>query len=290
MSPNYLAKVALLAALYFITGMLGKVLAAPPGFATIIWPASGIALGMLILYGARLWPGILIGSFALDAYSSTLFGGAEWFTPHLASAFFIAVGSTLQPLAGRALIERFVGIPLRFETPRRVIVLLLLTGPVMCVIAATIGVGTLYALHILKPVDVFPSWFAWWSGDTFGVLVFMPLVLLAAGSGREVSWRGAAIGRLPLAALALLLLPLGLTFYAWMATAENDYQRGVAKFETLTIESEKALQNRIASYGNALLGAAGFVQGSDSVSREEWRTYMQTIRIRDNYPGINGIA
>jgi CHASE1-domain containing sensor protein len=64
----------------------------------------------------------------------------------------------------------------------------------------------------------------------------------------------------------LLLLPLGLTFYAWKATTENNFQRGDAKFETVTIESEKALQNRLASYGSELLGAAGFMQGSTQVS------------------------
>ncbi len=88
----------------------------------------------------------------------------------------------------------------------------------------------------------------------------------------------------------LLLLPLTLTFYAWKGTTENDYQRGEAKFRTLTIESEKALQNRINSYGNALLGAAGFIQGSAVVSRDEWRTYVETVKVRENFPGINGLG
>ena len=114
----------------------------------------------------------------------------------------------------------------------------------------------------------------------------MPLVLLAPGSRASLRWRGDSVGQLPLAALLLLLLPLGLTFYAWKATTENNYQRGEAKFETLTIESEKALQNRLASYGNALLGAAGFIQGSPRVSREAWRTYVETIQVRENFPGM----
>ncbi len=72
--------------------------------------------------------------------------------------------------------------------------------------------------------------------------------------------------------------------------SENDYLRGDAKFETLSIEGEKALENRLASYGNALLGAASFIQGSSDVSRAEWRTYAETIRLRENFPGLNGIA
>ena len=110
-------------------------------------------------------------------------------------------------------------------------------------------------------------------------------MLLAPGGRAQITWRGEAIGQLPFAALLLLALPLGLTFYAWQVISENDYLRGDAKFETLSIEGEKALENRLASYGNALLGAASFIQGSSDVSRAEWRTYAETIRLRENFPG-----
>jgi PAS domain S-box-containing protein len=290
MRPNYLAKVALLTALYVFTGKLGLLLAVPPGYATIIWPASGIAIGMLILHGARLWPGVLVGSFLLNAHHSGVFADPAWFSPKLLAAFLIAIGSTLQAVTGRALIARLMGLPLKLQSVRHVFWLLGIAGPINCVIAASIGVGTLYGLGILARTGVAENWLAWWSGDTLGVLVFMPLVLLAPGTREQLSWRGTSIGRLPLAGLLLLLLPLGLTFYAWKATTENDYQRGQAKFHTLTIESEKALQNRIASYGNALLGAAGFMQGSVAVSREEWRTYVNTLQVRENFHGLHGIG
>ena len=41
---NYLGRAALLATLYVVTGKLGLLLAVPPGYATIIWPASGVML------------------------------------------------------------------------------------------------------------------------------------------------------------------------------------------------------------------------------------------------------
>ena len=50
MRSNYFTKVALLAALYIVTGKLGLLLAVPPGYATIIWPASGIALGLSLIH------------------------------------------------------------------------------------------------------------------------------------------------------------------------------------------------------------------------------------------------
>lgn len=290
MFANIAMRMLLLATLYVITGRLGLLLAVPPGYATIIWPASGIAIGMLIAQGWRLWPGVFAGSLMLNAWNSGVFADEDWLSTKLLIAACIAVGSTLQALIGRALVARFIGLPLRLETGKQIVALLALAGPLTCTIAATIGSTALFSLGVLDRDALASNWLAWWAGDTFGVLVFMPLVLLAPGSREHLRWRGTNVGRIPLAALLLLLLPLGLTFYAWKATTENNFQRGEAKFETLTIESEKALQNRLASYGSALLGAAGFVQGSSSVSSEEWRTYVETIKLRENFPGMNGIG
>jgi PAS domain S-box-containing protein len=280
----------LLTALYVVTGKLGLLLAVPPGYATIIWPASGIAIGMLLVHGARLWPAILLGSWLLNAHQSGVFAAGNWLSQENLAALCIAIGSTAQALAGRALVARLIGVPLRLKSARDVLVVLVLAGPVTCVIAATVGVGTLHTLGIIGSDAIVGNWLAWWSGDSLGVVVFTPLVLLAPGGRAQVSWRGSVIGQLPFAAVLLLLLPLGLTFYAWQVISENDYLRGDAKFETLAIESEKALENRLASYGNALLGAASFVQGSADISSAEWRAYADTIRLRENFPGLNGIA
>ena len=273
-----------------VTGKLGLLLAVPPGYATLIWPASGIAIGMLLVHGMRLWPAILVGSWLLNAHQSGVFAEHAWLSEKSLAALCIAAGSTLQALAGRALIARLIGMPLQLKSKRDALVVLLLAGPITCVIAATIGVGTLLALGIIGSDAIVGNWLAWWSGDSLGVLLFMPLVLLAPGGNPQITWRGAPIGQLPFAALLLLLMPLGLTFFAWQVISENDYLRGDAKFETLSIEGEKALENRLASYGNALLGAASFIQGSADVSRAEWRTYAETIRMRENFPGLNGIG
>src|SRR5688572_22380347 len=142
---NYLGRVAILAGLYVLTGKLGLLLAVPPGYATIIWPPSGIALGMLLAGGARLWPGVFVGSFLLNALNSGAFSGDDWFSAQMAAAAGIAVGSTLQAIAGRALLARFLGLPLQLNSAGDIIRLLALAGPLACVIAATFGVGTLLA-------------------------------------------------------------------------------------------------------------------------------------------------
>ena len=56
--------IVLLAAVYFAAAKVSLSAAIPPGYATPIWPPSGIALAALLLGGNRLWPGVWIGSFA----------------------------------------------------------------------------------------------------------------------------------------------------------------------------------------------------------------------------------
>jgi len=53
--PPYVVRAALLFALYFGTARLGLSLGAVSGFATAVWPPTGIALVALLLFGYRLW-------------------------------------------------------------------------------------------------------------------------------------------------------------------------------------------------------------------------------------------
>src|SRR5207247_5758454 len=71
-----LAKLAAMAAAYYVVGRLGLLLAIPPGYATAVWPASGIALAGTLLFGYRVWPGILLGSFLINLRTSLDTGSA----------------------------------------------------------------------------------------------------------------------------------------------------------------------------------------------------------------------
>jgi integral membrane sensor domain MASE1 len=51
---------------YCATGKLGMFLAVPPGYATAIYPPSGIALAGILILGYRAWFGVLLGSFLMN--------------------------------------------------------------------------------------------------------------------------------------------------------------------------------------------------------------------------------
>src|SRR5207253_4346064 len=79
----------LLFAAYFATARLGLLLDAVAGFATLVWPPTGIALAALLLYGTWLWPAVFAG-----ALLANLLAGAS-----LPVALGIACGNSLEALS-----------------------------------------------------------------------------------------------------------------------------------------------------------------------------------------------
>ena len=67
---RWLVAILALALVNYIAGELGLLLAIPPGFATAVFPPSGVALAALLIWGVGIWPGVLIGSIAFNIHLS----------------------------------------------------------------------------------------------------------------------------------------------------------------------------------------------------------------------------
>lgn len=284
-------KIILLVFLYCLTGAYGLSLALPPGYATIIWPPSGIAIGFLICYGWKTWPGILIGSFFLNSYLS----GVALFNPmatpeKLLSAIVIASGSTLQAVIAYLFIRYKVGIPITFQRMRDTICIFLLVGPLSCTTAATVGVLTLYFSGIIPEDSLLQNWLTWWGGDLFGVVVFLPLVLIWPTHSGIIVWKGKPLKSLSIVAMLTLVVPLFLTFYAWKMSAQTIYEGEYKEFKALARESLRSLHDRLTLYDSLLLNGDGFIQGSKTVEKEEWRQFTNALHLSQNYPGLAGFG
>jgi signal transduction histidine kinase len=192
LSIRHSALAALLAALYFVAAKLSLPLAIPPGYATAVWPPSGIALAALLLLGPRLWPGVWLGAALVNATVEL-----SWL-----AAAVIATGNTLEALAAAALIRRDVGVPTRFTRGEDVFAFI-----AWCALSAGIAasVGTL-ALSLRAPAalpDLALNWWTWWQGDVCGMVIVAPLILTWSVRG-TVQWNGERIAEGCLLAALLL--------------------------------------------------------------------------------------
>src|ERR1700676_597381 len=91
------ATVAGLAVVYFVAGKLGLQLAYVHASATAVWPCTGIAIAALLVFGYRIWPGILIGAFFVNL---TIAGSVQ-------TSIAIAAGNTLEGLTACYMVQRF---------------------------------------------------------------------------------------------------------------------------------------------------------------------------------------
>jgi integral membrane sensor domain MASE1 len=155
----------LLAAVYFVAAKLSLQLAIPPGYATAVWPPSGIALAALLLWGTRLWPGIWLGAALINF---TIEG-----SPLL--AVLIATGNTLEAVVGGTLIRHFTGTRGYFESGEDVVKFVALTA-LSATIAAAVGVTSLSLLKALPWSAFVVNAWTWWQGDTTGMILVTPLI------------------------------------------------------------------------------------------------------------------
>ncbi|HZJ55377.1 MAG TPA: MASE1 domain-containing protein [Myxococcaceae bacterium] len=186
---------------YVLSARLGLTLAPVSGFATLVWPPTGIALAALLLRGVRLWPALMLGALVANVWS----GASFWV------ATGIGIGNTLEAILAVALLTRVARIHLGLDRLSDVLALVAFAAGLSTMVSATVGVAVLWSAGIAQPGHVGETWRAWWVGDALGDLVVAPVLL---------TWRSLAgltlSGRRVLEALALVVAAVGLSCFVFL--------------------------------------------------------------------------
>jgi signal transduction histidine kinase len=256
----------LAAVAYFGCGKLGIWLAVPPGYSTAVWPASGLALALFMRFGLPAIPGIFFGSYVLNTTLAAADAGAmvEWLLPAI-----IAGGSVLQTLIAGWLIRWRVEDMWRDEAA--IGHALLLGGPLACLTAATIGVGSLVAFGVMPLTDWWQPWVTWWLGDSLGIIAFCPVLLVLVTDDTRFDHHRRIVVALPLAMLFLLVC----FSYTYVRDLEQ-MQRRAAVSEQMQ-RFVFALEQEISSLSDTARGLAGLFLSSERVSDEEFAQFTQEI-------------
>jgi PAS domain S-box-containing protein len=270
-----------LAAAYYVAGRLGLLLAIPPGYATAVWPAAGIALAAVLLLGYRAWPGVLLGSFLVNVGTSLDPATAASVLKSLAVAASIGAGAAAQACAGAFLVRRFVGFPTSLDSEREVGGFLLM-GALSCLVNATVGVSTLLVSGVISPQLLPFSWWTWWVGDTIGVIVFSPLVLIWAAGPRAAWDRRRASVTWPLAALSLLVVLLFVRASHW------EQERVEREFNDDASQMTHGVERTLRQHLDHLESVHDFAASSPDFDRRAFRTFAAGTLSRD--PGMHALS
>ncbi|MCG6536327.1 MAG: CHASE domain-containing protein, partial [Syntrophales bacterium LBB04] len=264
-----IVKLAGLTIAYFIAGRLGLLLAVPPGYAAAIFPASGVALAGLLLYGYRFWPAVWLGSFLINLSLSFDPSSALSVLKSLIISAGIGFGAAVQALLSTFLIKRFVGFPNPLERLDHIARFFILGAPVGCLTSASIGTATLITAGVMSSEGLFVNWLTWWVGDAIGVIIVTPIILIWKAEPAE-AWRQRRISvALPL--VFTFILSVMIYIYAngkEERRIESEFKRQ-AEIIAFTIQSEITLNvNIIQSIG-------GFFRTSETVDRKKFRSFVE---------------
>ncbi len=138
------------------------------GFATFVWPPTGIALTALLLFGTKLWPGIWLAAFCVNLQM----GASTWV------AATIGIGNTLEAVFAVLWLQKYVGFHRTFDRLRDVLGFVSFAAFLSTTVNATIGVTALCIGKTIPWEQYQTTWFAWWLGDIMGDLIVAPMLLL----------------------------------------------------------------------------------------------------------------
>ncbi len=162
-----LARIAGLALTYALLAKVVLGLFSANGVTTLVWPPSGLALAALLIGGKKYWPGIFIGAIAGNLMAGSPVG----------ISIFIALGNTLEGLTGAWLLTSFNHFDTRL-TRLRDYLWLGIAGSISACVSAMIGVSTLLLALPLSQQTALVNLLQWWQGDTLGIFLVTPLILV----------------------------------------------------------------------------------------------------------------
>jgi PAS domain S-box-containing protein len=207
-----LARAALVIVAYTLAAEVGLRFATIPPHVTLVWPAAGIAVAAVFLWGWRMAPAV--GLAALYANASL---GLE-----LPFALCLAAGNALEAVCGAAMLKA-ARVDSRLARRRDVVWFALLPTLVAPIIAATVGAATLSAAGLPAGISFRWTWITWFVGDAVGVLTIAPLLLVWS----RVRWRRPSMSTV-LEGIALAAFALFTDRMIFLGSGALEAQRSLA--------------------------------------------------------------
>ena len=245
--------------------------AIPPGFASSIWPAAGVSLGLYLLLG----PGVLIGAFfgylAANYQPDMTLDFETW-----SMLLVFASAACIQFVITKWLVFRFCSLPIVNSSLRQILKLMLIMGPLACLVASSIAATAISLLTGLELDQALFTGAIWWAGDVTGVLFFTPLVLFI---------RRNPILEVPKNAWQIILISL-LTFSvisSLFAFSRDKYQS--ERHQTFVESTQEYLQQlEIIQYGikHHLFAMNGLFQSNHPITRDDFRIFSQKLQNNDD--------
>jgi signal transduction histidine kinase len=182
---------------YFLTARLSLGLLTPDGVA-VIWPAAGVAAGVLIALGPGARLGVAAGAIGATILAHLLAGD-----PLAWSTVIFALCNAGEAVLVAGLIARYFGSA--FSLGRLSCVLGLVAAAIIGAAVSGIGGTAGYVLFEGSTAPVLTIWYHWLTSDALGIVTFAPVLIGLVSAARDPPPRSELTeGAAALVALAVL--------------------------------------------------------------------------------------
>jgi len=274
-------KILIIAAAYFAAGSLTLMTGIPPVIETGVWLPAGIALAGTLAWGYRVWPGILLGAFGVQAAFYGDGAGTATLLKTLVPAALIGAGAALQGIAGTFLILKFVGFPKTADRSGALVKILLLGGPVGCLVGAAVGRTIAWGAGLTQAAGLSSHWWHGWLADILGVLIILPLVSVWMAERSRVSLRMRMLVMVPVGLAAVL------TVLAFFDLRAGNWRQVRAEFKRIAQVMVATLNSTVDYHFETLYSIEGLFDASQTVERQGFQIFVR--RLFERHSGIQAL-
>lgn len=86
------------------------------------------------------------------------------------------------------------------------------------------------------------------------------------------------------------MFAMGLSYLYWQGEEDNVQAKNALNFEVAADQVAYNLKDRMATYEVVLRGVKGYFEGSERISREEFKTYVEALQLQETRPGLQGLS
>lgn len=192
-SASYFRKLILLFLIYVVASMVSLWLQSATGMGTQIWPAAGIGLAGILIWGVSIWPAIFLGTLTvhlINGDSILMFMGP-------------AIGNTIEPIIGAQFFSRRPDFHHSLARPQNI--MQFLVGALLIATLGGAAIGVPWIQFFSNQSLGFSYFVQYWSGDSMGILMFTPLILVFSTPVRSPQFEWKNIKNFGLISFVLIL-------------------------------------------------------------------------------------
>ncbi|CAN5292762.1 hypothetical protein BH10PSE19_BH10PSE19_02650 [soil metagenome] len=170
---NYWGKILFFALIIFVTEKLSFLFVIPSSKILPLWPASGIAVAIMLCFGYRTWPGVFIGTFVFNLLAIPPLLSVNGILGSLS----YAVGETIEPIVAVATFLYFTHSKIPYSNLYSVFIFLFFSAMLAGAVGATVENSLALLFNFITPTQYQHEWFSWWLSAVVSILLVTPAIM-----------------------------------------------------------------------------------------------------------------